>query len=556
MYYTHPGVAPAGFPGTPGRSCYNAAMSSAATRRIARAAVVVMVGLVLSNIVGLLRHILIAGVFGTGPDFDSFNAANRLPDFLYNLTAGGALASAFIPTYTGFLVAGERGRAERLASAVASWLLLILTAGAALAAAFAPALVRLVIAPGFTDPAQIQTTVALLRILLICPICFGLSGLVMGILNAHQRFFFSALAPMFYPLGMILGLWLLVPSMGIYGLAWGAVLGAGLHLLIQLPSLIALRPQYRFGLERGNPAVANVVRLMAPRLLGQSAVQLNFLVNTILASAQPVGSISAITWAFSLMMMPEIAVAQAGAIAALPTLSAQASQGRIDQLRSSLASVLRAVFFLALPASLGLILLATPIVRMIFQRGSFDAQSTEMVVWALYFYAAGLVAHSMVEVLARAYYALQDTLTPATISIAGTALNICLSLILVQAFLSAGWMPHGALALANTLATALEMCALALLLRRKTARIFDRDGWLSILRTVAASLALAAGLAAWRAATGGASVWISALGGLAAGLILYGVASLALGSPEAKASLRSLARRLRLSSAGPPEPAK
>jgi putative peptidoglycan lipid II flippase len=520
-------------------------MSSSAARSIARSAVIVMVGLVLSNLVGLLRHVLIAGVFGTGPNLDAFNAANRVPDFIYNLTAGGALASAFIPTYTGFLVADQRRQAERLASAVGSWLIILLTAAAALAAVFAPALVRFVVAPGFTDPDQIATTVALLRILLLCPICFGISGLVMGILNAHRRFFFSALAPMFYPLGMILGLWLLTPAIGIYGLAWGAVLGALLHLLIQLPALLSMQPSYRVGLDRGNPAVGNVMRLMAPRILGQSAVQLNFLVNTILASAQPVGSISALNWAFQIMMMPETAVAQSSAIAALPTLSAQASKGRLEELRSSLASVLRGVFFLALPASLGLILLATPIVSMIFQRGSFDAQSTEMVVWALYFYASGLVAHSMVEVLARAYYALQDTLTPAVITVGGAAVNIGLSLILIRAFTASGWMPHGALALANILATAGEMCAMLILLRRKIVRIMDGDGWRSILRTVAASAVLAAGLLAWRAAAGGRSIWIIGIGGVLLGIALYGAVSLALGSQEAVGFLRAIGRRLR-----------
>jgi putative peptidoglycan lipid II flippase len=513
--------------------------TSRTVHTIARSAAVVMIGLVLSNLTGLVRHILIAGVFGTRADFDSFNTANKIPDFLYSLMAGGALASAFIPTYTGFLVGDKREQAERLAAAVGSWLMVLLSAGAALGALFAPLLVRL-IAPGFTDPLQIATTTSLLRILLLCPIFFGLSGLVMGILNAHQRFFYSALAPMFYPLGMILGLWLLVPGMGIYGLAWGAVLGACLHLAVQLPTLLSLQPRYRFHLDRTNPAVRSVVQLMAPRLLGQAAVQLNFLVNTVLASAQPTGSISAITWAFSLMMMPEIAVAQAGAIAALPTLSAQASQGRLDQMRSSLASVLRGVFFLALPASLGLILLATPVVRMVFQRGEFDALSTEMVVWALYFYAAGLAAHSMVEVLSRAYYAVQDTLTPAVVCAGGMAVNVVLSLVLVRLFWNAGWMPHGALALANTLATFLELSVLLVLLHRKIGRFLDGEAVRSIVRTVSAAAALAAGLILWCNITNGLSVWIIGLGGIAAGAALYGLAGLVIGSPEARRMLRAI----------------
>jgi putative peptidoglycan lipid II flippase len=409
---------------------------------------------------------------------------------------------------------------------------------------FAPALVRGLIAPGFTQPDQIQKTVTLLRILFLCPFFFGLSGLVMGILNSHRRFFFASLAPMFYPLGMIIGIGLLVPRWGIYGLAWGAVLGSILHLSIQLPALFALHSKYRLTLDYTNRYVRNVVRLMAPRLLGQAAVQLNFLVNTILASAQPVGSLSAITWAFSLMMMPEIAVAQAGAIAALPTLSAQASQGQWESMRISLVSVLRVVFFLALPASVGLIVLSRPIVQMVFERGSFDSHSTDMVTWALVFYAAGLVAHSMVEVLVRAYFALQDTYTPAVVSVGGMVLNVALSILLVRVFSNAGWMPHGGLALAVTLATMVEMTILILILRRKMNGWMNRSSWISFGRTCLSSAVLAVVLWLWLQACGSASKWIVGLGGVFIGLTVYGVLNLLLGSPEEKAVIRSVEGRL------------
>ncbi|MFN2299630.1 MAG: murein biosynthesis integral membrane protein MurJ, partial [Anaerolineales bacterium] len=297
-------------------------------RSITRSALVVMVGLVLSSAVGLLRYILATRAFGTSADYDAFYTANRLPEFLFNLMAGGALASAFIPTYTAFLVAEQRKAADRLVSAVGSWIFLLLAAGSGLCALAADGLVRHVLAPGYTDPEQIRTTAALLRILLLCPAVFGISGLTMGILNAHHRFFFSALAPMFYSLGWIVGVLLLAPAWGIFGLAWGVVLGAVLHFAVQLPSLRTLHPAYRLSLDTGNPAVRNVFRLMAPRVLGQSAVQLNFLVNTFLASGQPEGSLAAITLAFQLMLMPEIAVAQAAGTAAFPTLSAQVSRGQ------------------------------------------------------------------------------------------------------------------------------------------------------------------------------------------------------------------------------------
>jgi len=518
---------------------------STAVRGIAKSAMIAMIGLVLSSVVGLLRSVLVTRAFGTSAVFDAFSTANRVPDVLFNLMAGGALASAFIPTYTGFLVAEKRKAADRLASAIGSWIFILLAAGAGLCEVIAPQLVRYILAPSYTDPRQIQTTISLLRILLLCPTVFGISGLIMGILNAHHRFFFSALAPMFYSLGWIAGILFLVPTMGIYGLAWGVVSGAVLHLAVQLPALVSLRSQFRFTLPVSDPAVRNVVRLMAPRIIGQSAVQLNFLVNAMLSSGLPVGSLSAITWAFQLMLQPEIAIAQASATAAFPTLSAQVSRGETDAMRSTLVSILRAVFFLALPASIGLIVLARPVVRMVFERGVFDAHSTELTVWALEFYAAGLVAHSMVEVLTRAYFALQDTITPVAVSVGGMIVNVALSLALVGAFSAAGWMPHGGLALANTLATALEMTALIFLLRGKLHRLLDRDGWLSLARTVLSAAVMAAALLLWMRLVPFDSKWIVGLGGVAFGLAVYLPVSLAVGSQEARSTLRTVVARVR-----------
>ncbi|MBN1438115.1 MAG: murein biosynthesis integral membrane protein MurJ [Anaerolineales bacterium] len=516
------------------------APTAAPTRSIRRSALVVMIGLALSQAVGLIRSIVVAHAFGTGADYDSFVAANRLPEFLFNLMAGGALASAFIPTYTAFLIEDKRRQADLLASAVGSWVFVLLAAVSGLCAVFADPLVRFVIAPGYTDPPQIHTTISLLRILLVCPAVFGISGLAMGILNAHHRFFLSALAPMFYSLGWIAGTLWLAPALGIFGLAWGVVGGAVMHLAVQLPALVSLRPAYRFLLETADSALRNVARLMVPRAVGQSAIQLNLLVNTILASSLPEGSQSAIALAFALMLMPEIAVAQAAGTAAFPTLSAQAGRGEIDLLRRTVASVLRGIFFLALPAAAGLILLGRPIVRMIFERGAFDSRSTDMVAWALAFFAIGLVAHSLLEVLNRTFFAMQDTATPVAVSIGGMALNVALSLLLISLFPRLGWMPHGGLALANSLATIAEMSALILLLRRRIRRLMDRTAWLSLARTALASAVMAAALWIWIGAAGHLSVWIQGLGGLLAGTGIFGAASLLIGSPEARGALRSL----------------
>ena len=208
---------------------------------------------------------------------------------------------------------------------------------------------------------------------------------------------------------------------------------------------------------------------MLPRLFGAAIVQLNFWVNTLLASYQPLGSLNGIVYAFQLMLMPQAAIAQSIAIAAMPTFSAQAALGKLDEMRASLAASLRGVLLLSMPAAVGLILLRTPIVALLYQRGEFNAQSTELVAWALLWYAAGLVGHSVVEVLARAFYALHDTRTPVIVGATAMGLNVGLSFLFVWLFSSIGWMPHGGLALANSTATALEMVGLLILIRKKLA---------------------------------------------------------------------------------------
>src|SRR3990172_2954298 len=322
-----------------------------------------MAAFVLSNLIGLVRQILITRAFGADAALDAFYAAARLPEILFSLVAGGALASAFIPTFTGFLENKKTADAWQLASALANLLTLALIGISALAWLFAPQLVSYGLVPEF-DAAQQALTVSLLRIQLLTPILFGISGLLMGILNAHQSFLLPALAPSMYWLGMIFGVLFFVPAMGIHGLAWGAVLGAGLHLGVQLPGLFKLQPRYQTLLGLQLPSVRQVGRLMAPRLLGAAAVQINFLVNTVIASGMSAGSLSAIVVAFQVMTMPQIVIAQAIAIAALPTFSAQAAGGRMSELRLSLAVTLRGIVLLSLPASVGLILLREPLVAL------------------------------------------------------------------------------------------------------------------------------------------------------------------------------------------------
>jgi putative peptidoglycan lipid II flippase len=201
--------------------------------------------------------------------------------------------------------------------------------------------------------------------------------LIAGILNSHQVFLVPALTPSMYQLGMIFGVLVLAPGMGIYGLAWGVVIGSALYLLLQIPSLLKQKATYFPSLGLDNAAVREVFRLMGPRVLGVAVVQLNFWVNIWLASQMATGSVAGLRYGFSLMLMAQAAIAQSVAIAAMPTFSAQFALGKLDEMRASLATSIRGVIFLALPASIGLILLREPIVAMLYQRGEFDARMTE-----------------------------------------------------------------------------------------------------------------------------------------------------------------------------------
>ena len=272
-------------------------------RRLARAATIVMAFFIVSRGLGLVRDIVISHQFGTSRVLDAYFAAFNVPDFIFNIVAGGALGSAFIPTFAAALAVGDSGRAWRLASAVINLALILTTAIAILLAVFAPQVVAATVAQGFAREDQ-ALTAALMRWMLITPIVFGVSGIVMGILNSHQHFVLPALAPVLYNAAIIAGAIFLAPAMGVYGLAAGVVAGAFLHLAIQIPWLFHARMHYAPTLGLDNADVREVGRLMLPRTFGIAAVQVNFLVNTILASALPAGGIAALSYAWRLMLLP------------------------------------------------------------------------------------------------------------------------------------------------------------------------------------------------------------------------------------------------------------
>jgi len=516
---------------------------ASANRQIARAAGTVMFALIISQLFGLARNIILAASFPAATALDPYLAANRVAETLFLLVAGGALGSAFIPTFTGLLVRDERGSAWRLASGVGNLVTLALSLLAALAAVFAPQIVRYVLAPGFAgQPELFTTTVELLRIQLISAVIFGVSGLVMGILNAHQVFLVPALAPSMYSIGIIIGALVFAPVLGVRGLAWGVVLGASLHLLVQIPSLLRLRGEYFRTLGWANPDVREVIRLMLPRLLGVAVVQINFWVNIRLASRMPPGSVTALSYAFALMLMAQTVIAQSVATAAMPTFSAQFALNRLDEMRGSLAAALRGVLLLSVPASLGLILLREPLVSMLWQRGAFTARTAEMTAWALLWFAAGLVGHSMLEVLARAFYSMHDTKTPVLVGAGAMGLNILFSVAFSLWFARIGWMPLGGLALANSLATALEAALLFALMSRRMGGIHGADIARGFAQAGVATLGMSLALIWWTQAAAGLAPLGLTLGGILIGGLVYASAALALKIPEIRL-LANLARQ-------------
>ena len=517
-----------------------------AGRQIARAAGLVMAAFIFSQLAGLVRQVLVANAFGTSPDMDAFNAANRVAETLFNLIAGGALGSAFIPTFTELLTKEKNKYAWKLASAVANWVLIVLITLSLLIAVFAPQVVRYILAPGFAnDPTQEALTIHLVRLMLPSAAIFGLSGLVMGILNSHQIFFIPALAPSMYQVGMIFGVLTLTPRMGIDGLAWGVVLGAAAHLLLQIPTLLKQAGKYTLTLGLKMAPVGEVVRLMGPRLLGVAVVQLNFWVNIRLASEMADGSVTGLTFAFILMLMPQAAIAQSIATAAMPTLAAQYARGAINEVRSSLVASLRGVLLLSIPASVGLILLRKPIIALLYQRGNFDTHSTQLVAWALLWYAAGLVGHSVMEILARAFYALHDTKTPVIVGVIAMSLNVVFSFAFAALFRNIGWMPHGGLALANSTATALEMIALLVLMRKRLKGIHAPKITKGLIQAGIAATAMGLALCFWMGLFGEQATWIVGGGGILVGGLVYALVILILRVDEVSTLLNIAQNRLR-----------
>jgi putative peptidoglycan lipid II flippase len=283
---------------------------------------------------------------------------------------------------------------------------------------------------------------------------------------------------------------------------------------------------------------------MGPRLLGVAVVQVNFWVNAALASKMEEGSMTGLYYGFSLMLMAQAAIAQSVAIAAMPTFSAQHALGQLDELRGSLAASLRGVIFLALPASIGLIVLRQPLIAALYQRGQFDERDAQLVAWSLLWYAAGLVGHSIMEILTRAFYARHDTKTPVMIGTVAMLLNVAFSFGFSALFAQIGWLAIGGLALANSLATALEAVALFVVMRKRLGGIEGAHIGRGAAQAALAALGMSLALGLWIQLGGSLNRWLVALGGVAVGGVVYALITVALRVPEVSMAVGMVKRRL------------
>ncbi len=430
-----------------------------------------------------------------------------------------------------------------------------------------------VLEPG-ASPAQQALTTSLTQVLLLTVVIFGISGLLMAILNAQQVFALPALALSMYNIGQIFGALVLtrviasygthygtlipqygdllargLPSDGgapVFGLAFGAVIGAVFHLLIQIPGLPRVGAKLRFLPDPRVPGVREVLVLMGPRVLGLAVVQINFIVNVNLASGMAPGSISALTTAWTLMFFALGVIAQSVGTAVFPSLSNLAARKDMPGYKDRLAGAMRGVLFLSFPATVGLILLGEAGISLLLRGGAWTATDTQATAWALGFFSLGIAGHSLLEVLSRAFYALSDTWTPVVVGVASVITNVVLSLIFIRVIGSPTDLTHGAfagLALANALATLLEGATLWLLLRRRIGDLNDRSILWGAGRSLLAALAMGAVIWALLNALTGASVLLLVILGVGVGMVVFFGLAFAFGIEEARSVPRALLRR-------------
>ena len=399
------------------------------------AAAIVAFGFIGSRLLGVVRTAAIAEQFGSSPDIAAYRVAFLVPDLIFQVLAGATLGSAFIPVFARLYRRDGSERAWQLASSA----LTLVTAATAvlcvLAFIFAPLLVP-ALAPGLSgDGADVESkAVSLTRLMLLSPFFFAISGMVTGILNARQQFFLPALAPMVYNIAIIFGAVVLAEPWGVEGLAAGVVVGAALHLAVQIPGLVRERFHFRLRWDWRDEAVREVGRLMGPRVLGLAAVQLNLFVTVFFASKIGSAALANVTYAFFVAQLPLALFGMALSTAAFPRLADMVAEEDMAGLVATVSRVLRFILFLTIPAAVGLALLREPVTEVLLERGAFTSADTAMTAAAVGWYCLGIIPQAGVEIHSRGFYALGDTRTPVILTGLNLLANGVLSALLWKEF--------------------------------------------------------------------------------------------------------------------------
>ena len=437
--------------------------------QVVEAAGVIGAATLLSRILGFLRDMVLARLFGAGAAADAFFVAYRIPNLLRELFAEGSMSAAFIPVFSEYLAKRTKRDAWELASAAFTTLLTVLTGVCLLGVLAAPWIVPL-IAPGFGgDAEKLALTTLLTRIMFPYLLFIGLAALAMGVLNSIRSFAAPAFSPVLFNIGIIASAFLLAPlfDQPILAVAVGVVIGGLAQFLIQMPAMKKAGLLFGWRFDFAHEGVRRIGWLMAPALIGLSVTQINILVSTILASYFP-GGPTYLFYGMRLIHFPLGVFGVALATALLPSLATQAAKGELDALRGTLGFGLRLIFFVILPAMVGIILLRLPIVHLFFEHGRFTAADTQGTAAAVLAYAIGLWAFAGVRIVVSAFYSLQDTRTPVLVAAVALGANVALSLALMEP------LAHAGLALATALSAILNMAVLVVLLNRRLGP-FDWD---------------------------------------------------------------------------------
>lgn len=464
---------------------------------------------VASRVLGLIRTSMFASVFGTTGTSDAYLQAFLIPDLIFNIVAGGALSSAFIPVFTQYIVAEKDEKsAWHIASSALNLALLIMTALAAIAIIFARQLVPLY-NPGVTDPHQLDLIASLTRIMLLQAIALGGGVIVTAVLNARQDFRLPAWGTVLYNLGLIIGL---LPGMyfalrghrddqfAVYAATWGVVLGAVLQVGIQIPGLLKVKMRYTPGaFDWRHPGVQQIGRQMVPRIVNAAMLYVSTFVDRslilLLIGIPGViavnGLITQYYQSLQLVLLPLGIFGMAVSTAAFPTLAENVSNGRMDRVRSTIVETLRSILFLSIPSSVGLIVLGLPVIQVLLQHGRYTLNDANSTAIPLAFFAVGLVGLAAVEILTRSFYAMRDSITPVAVSIAQFLFKIALSLVLINA--ATVWGPSwglGALALSTSIAGLLEAGVMFWLLHKRIGGLHLREMGMYIGRVLIAALTM------------------------------------------------------------------